>query len=107
MTNKVIKNLPFEPLFIFDPNLLKVNDRKKIEWEMIKYEKVCRLMLNKLSFEMTGKRKEFDLLKEKWWELYERAKIKQEKYEEAIKNAKKMPSLSATGPNMWFRRFQP
>lgn len=67
--------------------------------------KIIKIFNKKIRLEMTGKQKEFDKLKQAYQELYERAKIKKENYETALKNAPKMSYISSSGATCIFKRF--
>jgi|ERR1700676_770012 len=90
----------------FDRNLLNSKVSKKTEYEKWKFDKIYDRYLKKIDDKQTGKKKEFEILKLQWFELYERAKIKEEIYERALENAKEMPRISATEGTLRFKRFQ-
>jgi hypothetical protein len=88
-------------------HLLLSNPRtKKIDFEKFKFDRIHRRAQKKFDERHSGKIKEFNKLRTQWEELYERAKIKEEKYETALKNAPKMSSISASGGTVRFKRFQ-
>ena len=99
-------SLPPPILQSFSSTLLTDYNFKKIEREKSKFDRIHRLAQKKLDERHAGKIKEFNRLRTLWEEEYERAKIKEEKYETAIKNAPQMPRISNEGRTCRFTRFQ-
>jgi hypothetical protein len=66
---------------------------------------IIPLAKKKIRHQDVGKRKEFDLLKIKFMEAYERKKIEEEEYKTKIKNTQKRPSIYASEETCRFRRM--
>lgn len=99
-----VESLPPPILLYFSKTLL--SDFDNLEFEMKKFLRIMKLASKKIDDRHPGKKNELKKLIKLWQEEYERAKIKKEKYEEALKNAEKMPRIPTTGGTMRFKRFQ-
>jgi hypothetical protein len=67
---------------------------------------IIPLAKKKIRPQDVGKRKEFELLKIKFMETYERKKVEEEEYKTEIKNSAKRPTIPLTGGTVRFRRLQ-
>jgi hypothetical protein len=90
----------------FNADLLGLTFSDNLQIEKRKFDKIIEMYDKKIDSRHPGKKREFDKLKSLWLEEYERAKIKKENYENALKNAPKVPNILTQARYARFKRFQ-